>query len=393
MKEINITIQNILSYLEDQSIEYMFSGNKTDQIIGFSDPSEYKQGTVIWIGSIKNFLIHDNVPPMDVALAIIDNNFKQKDQFCNYIITKDPRNTFMLLVENYYPIIKETGIESSAIIESGAEIGDGCYIGHHSVIEGNVKIGKGTIIQNNVVIHSGTVIGENCRIEDNTSIGNSGFGFRKPKNELMTRMPHLGNVIIDNNVEIGPCTIIYKGTFMDTTIAEGVKIDGGSYIGHNVKIGRNSLVIGTRLSGNSQIGEFCNIINAQISNRISIGNYVKVGIGSVVLQNIPDEVSCFGNPAKIIITSKNDLKVNESIKIDLKSREDFFKFVAKIMEVSFETLSEASEYGVIPEWDSLMHLRLIAELEDKYGIVFPIDKVASIKTLGRVMDFIWSQKS
>lgn len=393
MSEVNISIKDILEYLDSEGIEYDFKGDKNTFIKGFSDPSEYNINTVIWLGVMKHFNTNDETKLEDVALVLVSRKFQNAESLRNCIITDDPRNSFMLLVEHYYPEIVKKGIEKSAIIMPRASIGEGCYIGHNTIVEVDVQIGNGTVIQNNVVIQSGTIIGSNCRIEDNTTIGNPGFSFRKSQNQQMTRMPHLGRVFIEDNVDIGSNTIICKGTFKDTYIGKGVKIDAASYIGHNVRIGKNTLILGAKLTGNIQIGEECTIIYTHIANRINIGNRVKTGIGSVVIENIDDDVSCFGNPAKVINYNKSEPVSNAISRSSNNMEEEFLSFVAQIFEVPRDILTEMTEYNSISEWDSLMHLRLIIELEDKYKVQFPSNIIGDMNTLGIIYEHIMGGNS
>lgn len=145
-------------------------------------------------------------------------------------------------------------------------------------------------------IHWSAVIGKN------TVIGGDGFGYARSENGTLIRMPHQGNVVIEENVEIGSNTCIDRAVVGSTVIGAGTKIDNLVHIAHGVKIGKNCLIVaGAVIGGSCEIGDNCFIgINASIKNKVKIGNNVTVGMGAVVLKDVPDGVTVVGNPARIL---------------------------------------------------------------------------------------------
>jgi UDP-3-O-[3-hydroxymyristoyl] glucosamine N-acyltransferase len=150
-------------------------------------------------------------------------------------------------------------------------------------------------------------IGENCEICETAKLGNDGFGYEPDKNGEMVFFPHFMGVKIGNNVKIGSYVCIDRGNLKDTEICDGVKIDNLVHIAHNVKIGKNTLVVaGVVVCGSVEIGENCFIgANSVIREHLKIGNNVLVGMGSVVTKNIPDGETWVGNPARKIKKIKN----------------------------------------------------------------------------------------
>ena len=168
------------------------------------------------------------------------------------LISKNPRLDFCkalnFLIDKKYLFIKK---ENSYIHPSSK-------LSKSVILEDGVKIGSGSVIEHNVVIHKNTSIGENCIIRANTVIGAQGFGFQKDTNDNWVRFPHLGKVIIGNNVEIGALNSICVGSLGDTLINSGVKTDNLVHIAHNCTIGKDTLLTaGVILAGGVSIAENC----------------------------------------------------------------------------------------------------------------------------------------
>jgi UDP-3-O-[3-hydroxymyristoyl] glucosamine N-acyltransferase len=168
-----------------------------------------------------------------------------------------------------------------------ATIAAGCTIGDCS------DIGSGTVIKN-------ADIGRHVEIGSNTVIGGTGFGYAKMEgSEAYAQFPHYGRVLICDNVSIGSNTCIDRGSLSDTLIEEGVKIDNLVHIAHNVKIGKNSLVIAcSMIAGSTVIGENCWIAPAStIRNGIHIGKNATVGLAATVTKNVEEGQTVMGSPA------------------------------------------------------------------------------------------------
>ena len=210
------------------------------------------------------------------------------------IITSGPRLDFIRALEF---IDKTVGFQKSQIppiIHETVTISEGV------VIENGVTIGEGSYIEPNVTIHENTKIGRNCLIRSNSSIGSSGFGFERTAEGIPIKFIHLGGVSIGDNVEIGSCTCIAKGTMSDTIIESNVKIDNLVHIAHNCKIKEGSFVIAcAEVSGGVEVGKNSWVApNSSINQKLVIGENSIVGLGAVVTKNIPDNTVFAGNPAK-----------------------------------------------------------------------------------------------
>tara|TARA_Y100000590_G_scaffold424944_1_gene532412 strand:- start:193 stop:1179 length:987 start_codon:yes stop_codon:yes gene_type:complete len=196
----------------------------------------------------------------------------------------------------------------NVLIGKNVTIGKNCSIGHNSIIESNVKIGNNCSIGSNVMLKK-TLIGNNVNILDGAIVGKKGFGFFPLRNSNY-RYPHVGMVILGNNVEIGCNNTIDRGSLSNTTIGDNTFLDNQVHVAHNVKIGKNCIITGqVGFAGSSIIGDKVMIGGqAGVSGHLKIGNNVHIGGGSGVIKNIPDNTKVMGYPAKNI---RNFLKENK----------------------------------------------------------------------------------
>lgn len=233
------------------------------------------------------------------SLAIVCEEFAGKLSI-PHIISENPRLDFMRVVSEFF-VEKDIplGIHPSAIIEDGAVIGKNVSIGAHCYIGNNVTIGDDTVILPNTSIYGKVTIGEDCYIKPGVVIGGPGFGFEYDEDDKPVHFPHTGQVVIGDRVYIGANTTIDRGTIDATIIEDDAKIDNLVHIAHNCIVGKNTLVTaGAIFSGGTTIGKKSWIApNASIRQQIKIGDNAMVGIGSVVLRNVKNNTTVFGNPA------------------------------------------------------------------------------------------------
>ena len=200
-------------------------------------------------------------------------------------------------------LTSETSLCSSALILESARIGKNCSIGNFTKIGDKCIIGDNTVIGDRVIIEQNTRIGKNCIIQPGTVIGADGFAYERLEDTLeLQRFPHIGGVIIGDNVEICSNCSIARGSLSNTIIGEGTKLDALVHIAHNVEIGRHcALTAGTIIGGSTRIGDMCwTGLNSTIKHKVKIGNKVIIGSGASVINNIDDEDIVAGVPAKSI---------------------------------------------------------------------------------------------
>lgn len=212
---------------------------------------------------------------------------------------------------------QKKGISKMASISEKASMGEDCYVGDFAVIEagaviGNgvkiypqvyvgdgVRIGDGTTLHPGVKIYEGCCIGKNCILHAGVVIGADGFGFLPKPDGSFDKIPQLGNVIIEDNVEIGANTCIDRAKTDSTIIRKGVKLDNLIQIGHNVEIGENTVSSAQMgIAGTSKVGRNCFLAGqVGIADHVTVGNYVKIGSKSGIDKDVPDGEIRFGYPA------------------------------------------------------------------------------------------------
>ena len=181
---------------------------------------------------------------------------------------------------------KKTGIDPLAFVSKTAEIGKDVYVGPFTYIGEGVKIGDGTRIFPNVTIYDGCQIGQNVTIHAGAVIGADGFGFA-PNTEGYEKIPQLGTVIIEDDVEIGANTCVDRSTMGETIIHKGVKLDNLIQVAHNCEIGENTVMSAqVGMAGSTKIGAWCMVGGqAGFSGHIKIADKTFVGAQAGVISN------------------------------------------------------------------------------------------------------------
>lgn len=217
-------------------------------------------------------------------------------------------------------------VDPTAVLGRNVSVGPGCYlgpnvkIGDDSLLYANVTvmdestIGCRTTIWPGVVVRERCHFGDDCIVHQNASIGADGFGFRpSPDKKTNIKIPHIGEVIIGNDVEIGANSCIDRGKLSSTNIGDGTKIDNLVQIGHNCSIGQSCLIVAaSAIGGSVTLGDFVTIAGeVAVSDHVTIGSNATIGGGSIVIGNVEPHQSVSGYPAAI---HKTTLKQWASIK-------------------------------------------------------------------------------
>ncbi|HLY58722.1 MAG TPA: UDP-3-O-(3-hydroxymyristoyl)glucosamine N-acyltransferase [Stellaceae bacterium] len=254
------------------------------------------------------------------AVCVLSAAVAEAPSGATLLISSDPYRAFARAARLFYPATPvEPGIASSAVIAETARIGDAVAIGHHAVIEAGAEIGAGTSIGIGSVVGAGVVIGADCRIAAHVTlshcligdrvtlypgvrIGQDGFGFA-PGRGGHEKVPQLGRVIVEDDVEIGANATIDRGALPDTTIGAGSMIDNLVQIGHNVVIGRGCVLVAqTGISGSTRLGDFV-MVGGQggLAGHLTIGDGARIGAKSGVMRDIPPGTTVGGIPAVPVV--------------------------------------------------------------------------------------------
>lgn len=256
----------------------------------------------------------------NASVIIINNDFQlEKDLDKTLIRVEDPYSSFAKLLREYqkYTKVEKKGISEKAHIEKSAKIGKNVYIGPfvyigenveigdhvkiypNTLIEEKCKIGENTIIRSGVNIYEDCIIGKNCEIYAGVVIGSDGFGFAPNQANNYKKVPQMGNVIIEDNVDIGANCTIDRATLGSTIIKKGVKLDNLIQIAHNVEIGENTVICAQAgIAGSSKIGKDCIIAGqAGVINHLEIGDNVKIAAQSGVTRNLKNDSIVQGSAA------------------------------------------------------------------------------------------------
>lgn len=195
---------------------------------------------------------------------------------------------------------KDVSVGVFAVIDENARIGDGCNIAMQVYIGNNVELGKNVTVYPGAKILHDCKIGDNCVIYPNVVIGSDGFGFAPTTDGTYKKIPQTGNVIIENNVEIGSGTTIDRATMGSTVIRSGVKLDNLIQIAHNVEIGENTVIAAQAgIAGSTKIGRNCRI-GGQVgfAGHITIADGTQIQAQSGIASNVKEpNTALFGSPA------------------------------------------------------------------------------------------------
>lgn len=284
-----------------REIEYIeFSGNDDQHIekpisleVSNTDPN-----VLVWVNTKNISLLEKTkagviIAPKEALEVKVNSN-------CQIIYVENPRRTFMQVLNTFFVKKKEHNISSKAVIDPSVILGKNVSIGANVVIEAHCEIGTNAVIDHNTVIKENTIIGENVIIGSNNTIGGAGYGYEKNEEGQFEFIPHLGNVIIKDFVEIGNNTCIDRAVLGSTILEQNVKVDNLVHIAHGVHAGVNSMIIAnSMIAGSVKIGANAWIApSASVLNQKSIGDNALIGMGAVVLKDVPDGKIFIGNPAR-----------------------------------------------------------------------------------------------
>jgi len=290
-------------------------GNPEIEVNGFSKIEEGKPGSLTFLANPK---YESYIYTTQADIVLVNNDFTPTAPIRATLIKVQSAYTALATLLNMVEQAKtkKSGIGSTAFIASTATIGENCYVGSmayigentvlgkdcqiypFAYIGDNVTVGDHVILYPHAAIYDDCIVGKNCIIQAGAVVGSDGFGFAPDGGEYQ-KIPQLGNVILEDDVEIGANTTIDRAVMGSTIIRRGVKLDNLIQIAHNVEVGEHTVMAAqTGVAGSTKIGNNC-MLGGQVglAGHLKIGDKVNLGAQSGVMRNIEKPGTYIGSPA------------------------------------------------------------------------------------------------
>lgn len=341
-----------------------------------SELAQIVRGTVLG----EDVLLHgfsptDTAKPGDVTFAENEAYFARAaasaasaiivahDAICpgkTLIRVSNARVAFAGALEVFFPESKpKPGIHASAVVAASAEvdpaahIGPGCIVGDRTRIAAGVvllggdhigedcAIGQDSILFANVALYPRTTVGQRVRIHAGTVLGSDGYGYVLDQG-VHRKVPQVGNVVVEDDVEIGANVTVDRGVLGPTVIGQGTKIDNLVQLGHNVVIGKHCLLISqVGIAGSTQVGDYTTMAGqVGVAGHLKIGSRVTLGAKSGVMHNIPDGEKWFGVPAAPISETKRRVIAVQRLPGLMKRLKELEQEVARLKAAATSHASE-----------------------------------------------------
>ncbi len=288
-------------------------GDKDVTVSTFAKIEEGRAGALSFMANPK---YEHYVYTTESSIVIVNRSWEPKEEVkATLIKVDDAYGSFAKLLEMYVAYKpQKSGIHPTAVVADSAKVGKGCYIGAYVVIDegaevgdgvklyphvylgDGVKVGEGSTLHSGVKVYEGCKIGSRCIIHSGAVVGADGFGFAPNAKGEYDKIPQIGIVTIEDDVEIGANTTIDRATMGSTVICKGTKIDNLVQIGHNVVVGANTVMAGqSAIAGSAKVGKNCMIGGqAGIVGHITVGDRSIVGSSSGVSSSIPEGSQIMG---------------------------------------------------------------------------------------------------
>lgn len=308
---MSFTIEQIATVLNGQT-EGLAEGVLINRLARIEDATK---GSVTFLANMK---YADFIYTTDASLVVVEQNFVPEKPVKPVLLrVQSAYDAFSRLTELFQIKDTKTGISAKASVHHSAVLGDNVYIEDfvyvgenvqigsdtkiyaHSSIGDNVRIGSQTLIHAGVRVYNNCEIGNNCKLHSGVVIGSDGFGFAPQADNTYNKIQQIGNVVLEDNVEVGSNTTIDRAAIGSTILRKGVKLDNLIQVAHNVEIGENTVIAAqTGISGSTKIGRNC-MIGGQVGivGHLKIGDNVKIAAQSGIGSNLKDGVTVQGSPA------------------------------------------------------------------------------------------------
>ena len=298
-------------------------GDPNVKVSNFSKIEEGKTGTLTFLANPK---YEHYIYSTKASIVLVNKDFSPIDVVPATLIRVENAYASLAMLLNMVEQSKkkECGVDSTAFIAESASVDENAYVGAFAYIGNNAKVGKNcriypyayvgdnvivgdnTILYPHVTVYDSCVVGCNCILHAGSVVGSDGFGFA-PEGEAYKKIPQLGNVIIEDDVEIGANTTIDRAVMDSTILRRGVKLDNLVQIAHNVEVGENTVMAAqVGIAGSVKIGKHC-MFGGQVglAGHIKIADHVNFGAQSGVISDIKEATTVLGAPA---IPAKNFMR-------------------------------------------------------------------------------------
>ena len=308
---MEFTAQQIADFLNGY-----VEGDPTSKVHNFSKIEEGMPGTITFLANPKYepylyttkagiVIVNQELTlqsPVAATLIRVPNAYSAWGMLLRLVEKSNAKQTAGIDGSSYVAktaiVPDDCSVGAFAYIGEQAVIGKGCIIYPYTYIGERVKIGDNTILYPHVTIYPASVIGNNCIIHAGAVIGADGFGFAPDADGVYQKIPQLGNVVLEDDVEVGANTTIDRAVMGSTLIHKGVKIDNLVQIAHNVEIGENTAMAAqVGIAGSTKVGTNC-MLGGQvgISGHLHIGHHVQMGPQSGTISNLKDNAQVMGTP-------------------------------------------------------------------------------------------------
>ncbi len=327
MIDIKFTAGEIASILGGQ-----VQGNEAVELSNFGKIESAVEGELTFFANPK---YEQHLYTTEASAVLVQKDFEPKESYKTTLIrVEDPYAALAQLLQLVDTQLnpKRKGIDARAVIAETASLGEDCYIAANAFIDENAKIGKGVqiypnvyvgrnavigddvILYPNVSVYYGVQIGKNCIIHSGAVIGADGFGFA-PTLEGYNKIPQIGNVILEDDVEVGANTCIDRAAMGSTIVRQGTKLDNLVQIAHNCEVGQHNVFAGqAALAGSTKTGAWCQIGGqVGVAGHLKIGDRVQISAQSGIMDNIENDKTVFGSPAIEIREAMRNIVMNRRL--------------------------------------------------------------------------------
>ncbi|MBR2154310.1 MAG: UDP-3-O-(3-hydroxymyristoyl)glucosamine N-acyltransferase [Bacteroidaceae bacterium] len=293
-------------------------GDKNAQVTTFAKIEEGKPGALSFLANLQYesylYETHSSIVlvnkdftpkrPVSATLIRVDNAYESIAKLMQLYQSMQQKRTGIDPLAYVAPtakIGKDVFLAPFSAVGDGAEIGDGAQLHPHATVGARAKVGQNTIMYSNSVVYHDCVVGNHCILHAGSVVGADGFGFA-PTAQGYEKIPQLGNVVIEDNVEIGANTCVDRSTMGSTRVKKGVKLDNLVQIAHNCEVGQHTVMSAqVGVAGSTKIGEWC-VFGGQvgITGHYQVGDHVQVGAQSGIAGgNLARKGHCtlMGSPA------------------------------------------------------------------------------------------------